>query len=308
MSEIHKLRVSVLGLGKMGSAIADNILKAGYPVTVWNRSPGKARPFLDRGVAVAATPREAAAAADIVISSLYDEQSILSILNGDDGLIAGLRPGAIHVGTSTVSADAAERFAQRHAESGCLYLAGPVLGRVTAARKGQLITFIGGDAAGAETVRGVITAYAPMMIHVSDRPGDASLAKLTGNFIAVAMLLMVGETLAFAERTGAGQTLAVQLLTGLFGAEPAREYVKLIAEREFDDAGFTTEGGLKDVGLMIDAARRVGLRLSIAESARDKLEDIIARGFGGRDWSCFTDVDRPPIEAGAPSAGYELAG
>jgi len=284
--------VAFLGLGKMGLAMAANLQRAGYPLVVWNRSPEKAGLLLASGGALAESPAAAAQSTDIVISSVADDASLRAVVSGPDGLLAGLRPGAIHVGTSTVSPNLSDELAQLYAAAGGRYLAGPVVGRVPAAEAAQLVTFVAGDAEAIDSVRAVITTYAPRMLVVGERQSQAAIAKLIANFLGASGMDLIGQSLAWAEKSGLPPALVPQLLAGFFGNPATREYIAKIGDRDFDDVGFTAAGGLKDVQLMIAAAEAVNLRLSSAEALRAKLDAAIARGWRDKDWSCFTDIDR----------------
>jgi len=287
-----KSPVAFLGLGKMGLAMATNLQKAGYPLVVWNRSAEKARPLVAAGASLAESPTAAARAADIVISSLADDASLRAVVSGPDGVLAGLRPGAIHVGTSTVSPGLSDALAEQHAAVGGRYLAGPVVGRVPAAEAAQLVTFVAGDAEAVEAVRAVITTYAPRMLVVGERQSQASVAKLIANFLGASGMDLIGQSLAWAEKSGLPPGLVPQLLATFFGNPGTREYITKIGERDFDNVGFTAAGGLKDVNLMLAAAHDVNQRLTSAEALRAKLDAAIARGWRDKDWSCFTDIDR----------------
>jgi 3-hydroxyisobutyrate dehydrogenase-like beta-hydroxyacid dehydrogenase len=288
----ERLTIAFIGLGKMGAAMAANIRRAGHPLVVWNRSPDKAAPLLDLGARLAKTPAAAATEADIVISSLADDGAVKTIVSEPDGVLAGLRPGAIHIGTSTISPTLSDELGRMHAAAGRCYIAGPVVGRVTAAEAAQLVTFVAGDAERIEASRSVIAAYAPRIFVVGERPGQASIAKLIANFLGVSAIDLIGQSLAWAEKSGLPTALVSQMLSGFFASPATREYVTKIGERDFDTAGFTASGGLKDVELMIAAAQEVKLRLSSAEAVRTKLEASIGRGWKNKDWSCFTDIDR----------------
>lgn len=291
MSEA-KPEIAFIGLGKMGLAMATNIHRAGFPLTVWNRSPGKAAPLQAAGAKVAATPAQAASNASIVISSLADDKSVEGVMSGPDGLLQGMRKGTIHVGTSTISPRLADRIAETHAAHGSVYVSGPVLGRVPAAEAAQLLTFVAGAPAAIETARPVIASYAPGILPAGEKSSVASTAKLIANFLGVAGMDLIGQAMAFAERTGVPSALVRQMLFGFFAAEATREYVGKISERDFDNVGFTASGGLKDVELMLQSARDGGLELSTARTIRDKLGAAIERGWQDKDWSCFTDIDR----------------
>lgn len=287
-----KPTVAFLGLGKMGLAMATNLQRAGYPLVVWNRSPDKAAALRGSGAGLAASPAAAAEAADIVVSSLADDASLQAVVSGPDGVLGGLRSGAIHIGTSTVSPGLSDELAALHAAAGGHYVAGPVLGRVPAAEAGQLVTFVAGDAAAIETVSAVIKVYAPMMRVVGERHSQASVAKLIANFLGASGMDLIGQSLAWAERSDLPSDLVPQMLSGFFGNPGTREYIAKIGERDFDTVGFTAAGGLKDVQLMLDAAQAVDQRLTSAEALRAKLERAVARGWRDKDWSCFTEIDR----------------
>ena len=164
-----------------------------------------------------------------------------------DGVLAGLRRGAIHVGTSTVSPGLSDELAALHAAAGGHYLAGPVVGRVPAAEAAQLVTFVAGDAEAIEAARPVITTYAPRMVVVGERQGQAAIAKLIANFLGASGMDLIGQSLAWAEKSGLPPTLVPQMLSGFFGNPGTREYISKIGERDFDTVGFTAAGGLKDV-------------------------------------------------------------
>ncbi len=288
----EQLKIAFIGLGKMGAAMAANIRRARYPLVVWNRSSDKAAPLLEMGARLAETPAAAAAEADIVISSLADDGAMKVVVSGPDGILAGMRPGAVHIGTSTISPTLSDELGGMHAAAGGCYIAGPVVGRVPAAEAAQLVTFVAGDAERIEASRSVIAAYAPRIFVVGERPSQASIAKLIANFLGASGMDLIGQSLAWAEKSGLSAALVRQMLSGFFANPAMQEYVTKIGERDFDTVGFTASGGLKDVKLMIAAAQDVKLRLSSAEALRAKLEESIARGWRDKDWSCFTDIDR----------------
>jgi len=178
----------------MGGGIARCIQKAGFQLTVYNRTPEKTKTFAAAGSTAARTPREAAAAADIVVTNLMDDASVLATLMGDDGVLAGMRPGAIHIGTTTISPSLSTRLARLHAAQGSHYVAAPVAGRPDAAAAGQLLTFVAGEPAAIERCQPVFQAYTRQVIRLGEDPAVAMSMKLTGNFIVAGMLELLGET------------------------------------------------------------------------------------------------------------------
>jgi 3-hydroxyisobutyrate dehydrogenase-like beta-hydroxyacid dehydrogenase len=288
----NKPTVAFIGLGRMGEPMATHVLKAGFPLTVWNRTPQKADSLVASGATLAKSPAEAAAGADFVISSLMDDEAVLSIATGRKGILASLRPFAIHIGASTVSPKLADKLERLHRNRKTHYLAGPVLGRPTAADAGQLMTFVAGDAAAIERARPVIASYAPTIIVAGEQPRAANVAKLLANFTLASALDLIGQSLALAEKSKLDPRLAIQMLTGFFGVPAVKEYVTRIAERDFDPPGFEIAGGLKDIELMIAAAHDVNLKLTNAEAIRTKIRAAIKSGLRGTDWSSFTNIDR----------------
>jgi 3-hydroxyisobutyrate dehydrogenase-like beta-hydroxyacid dehydrogenase len=284
--------IAFVGLGKMGLAMASNLQRSGYPLVVWNRSAEKARPLLAAGAKVADSPAKAAQGADIIISSLADDASLRAVVCGLNGVLAGLRRAAIHVGTSTISPGLTDELARLHADAGGRFVAGPVVGRVPAAEAGQLLSFVAGEADAVEGGRQVITTYAPRMIVVGDQHSHAAVAKLIANFLGASGMDLIGQTLTWAEHSSLPPSLVPQILAGFFAAPATRDYIAKIGERDFDNVGFTTAGGLKDINLMIAAAEQVNVQLTSAEALKSKLQAAIERGWRERDWSCFTDVDR----------------
>lgn len=290
-----KSTIAFIGLGKMGAAMAANIQRAGYPLVVWNRSPEKAAPLLEAGATVAESPGAAAASADCVISSLADDAAVRMIVQGNNGLVSGMRSGAVHIGTSTVSPALSDELEKIHMEAGSHYIAGPVAGRVPAAEAAQLVTLLAGSSGQIEITRPLISTYAPHIFVVGERPSQASVAKLIVNFLGASAMDLIGQTVTWAERAGIPPKLVFTLLSSFFANPATRDYITKISDRDFDTVGFTASGGLKDVTLMIDAARDVKLTLSSAEILRSKLEMAIENGWQDKDWSCFTETDRSQI-------------
>ncbi len=284
------LSVACIGLGRMGTGIAANIQKRGFPLTVYNRSAEKTKPFVSAGATCARTPREAAAAAEVVVTNLMDDASVLGVVTGNDGILSGMHPGAIHIGTTTISPNLSVSLAAMHASHGSHYIAGPVAGRPDAAATGKLITFLAGKPEPLGRSRPVISAYADRIIPMGEDPAIANSMKLVGNFMVASIVELIGEVLVFAEKRGVDPAI----VTGLFKQfMPATsEYVDRISSRNFKDAGFTLDAGLKDVTLVLAAAAEVQVPLPYASIIRDKCIAAQARGMNQLDWSAMTEISR----------------
>src|SRR5271166_1104962 len=161
---LEDLTIACIGLGRMGAGIACNVQASGCRFVVYNRTTEKMQPFVAAGAEAARTAREAVCGADIVITSLMDDSSVLDTLSGDDGILAGIERGAIHIGTSTISPSASLRVARLHNDHGSHYLAAPVAGRPDAAAAGRLYTFVAGKPEIIERARPVLERYTQMII------------------------------------------------------------------------------------------------------------------------------------------------
>src|SRR5499427_1828497 len=161
---VKEQTIAHIGLGRMGAGIAKNIQAADCRFIVYNRSTEKMQPFVAKGAKAARTPREAASVADIVVTSLMDDKSVFDVMLGEDGILAGMRSGTIHIGTSTISPGASTHCFELHATQGSHYLSAPVLGRPDAAAAGRLFTFVAGKAETINRSRPVLERYAQSII------------------------------------------------------------------------------------------------------------------------------------------------
>ena len=248
------------------------------------------KPFVNAGAKTAGSPREAAAAADIVLTNLMDDASVLGAMEGEAGILAGMRPGAIHIGTTTISPRLSTQLAQMHAKHGSHYIAGPVAGRPDAAAAAKLFTFVAGSSGAIERARPVINSYTQLLIVTGEDPAVAMSTKLMGNFMVASLIELMGEAYVFAESRGVDPAIVTNMFKHFMPA--ASEYIDRISTRDFGRAGFTLDGGTKDVTLILEAAAEVNAPLSYASVVRDKCLAAKARGMGQLDWSCLTEISR----------------
>ena len=284
------ISVACIGLGRMGAGIAHNIQRAGFRLIVYNRTHQKTEPFIASGAALARTPREAAQEADVVVTSLMDDASVLEVVDGADGVLAGMRPGAVHAGTTTTSPNLSTRLTELHASQGSHYVAAHVLGRPDAAATGKLITLLAGTAEAIERARQVIDTYSVGVILLGEDPALASSMKLAGNFFLAGLLEVIGEAFAFAKGRGVLGPFSEMLKAFLPGSQ---EYLDRIRISDFDRAGFTLDAGLKDIHLILDAAAEVRVPLPCGSLIKDKCIVARERGLNQCDWSVFTAISPP---------------
>ena len=291
-----RIEIAVLGAGAMGAPMARNLVAAGFAVSVWNRSPERARVI--QGARAAPTPADAARSADFVLSILADDTAVEDVVFGAEGVLESLRRGACHVGMSTISLALSRRLAAAHQAAGQGFIAAPVFGRPEAAAAKQLWIVTGGPPADVERAGPVFAALGQGTFHLGEAP-QASLAKLLGNFMIASTIELLAEALATAEKAGIEPHRFLDLMTGtLFGAPVIKRYGQLVADTAFEPAGFRLLLGLKDVGLALRAGEELRAPLPLAGLLRDRFLTALARGREQLDWAGIATVVRE--EAGLP--------
>jgi 3-hydroxyisobutyrate dehydrogenase-like beta-hydroxyacid dehydrogenase len=290
----QQLSVACLGLGRIGSGIAQSVQRAGHRLIVYNRTPEKMRSFADSGAVIARSPREAAEQADVVITCLMGDDSVFENLVGEKGILAGLRRGAIHIGMSTVTPRATTQFAKLHAEHGSHYLAATFAAHPDQAAAGKVLSFVAGDPAIIERCRPVLDAYTAKLLLIGEKPAQAAGFKLVVNFMAACLLETMGEAFTFADKQGLNLEMLAMMMKELFQHPAMPRYIDKIHKRNFDQVlGSTLDGaGSKDVRYITEAAAEFGVPLPFASVVRDKITAAQAYGLGDRDWSVFTEISR----------------
>jgi 3-hydroxyisobutyrate dehydrogenase-like beta-hydroxyacid dehydrogenase len=280
------MKIGFLGLGQMGAAIAANLVRAGHDVAVWNRSAGKSHPLIDAGATLAATAGDAAAKSDVVFSMLADDAALYAVLSGKDGLLAGLKAGALHISMSTIAVATADDVAVRHAERQQRFLAAPVFGRPEAAAAAKLFVVAAGAAADLESARPLFAAISQRLFYIGERHSAANLVKLCGNFMILAAIEAMAEAMTLAEKGGVPKSKLLEVLTGtLFDAPLFRTYGGILAEEKFRPAGFAAPLGLKDMRLASQAAESERVPMPLLSLLRDHLLQTIATEGEEIDWS-----------------------
>jgi 3-hydroxyisobutyrate dehydrogenase-like beta-hydroxyacid dehydrogenase len=298
----ERLSVACLGLGRIGAGIAQSVQRAGHRLIVYNRTLEKTQAFVASGTMIARSPREAAAEADILITCLMDDSSVLENMIGEDGILAGMRSGAIHIGTSTVTPKASTQFASLHAAQGSHYVAATFAGHPEHAAAGKLITFVAGEPEIIERCRPVLEAYSARMILLGENPALAASFKLVVNFFLACLLETMGEAFVFAEKQGLNLEAVSGMLKEFLQHPALPKYLEKIRTRNFDEVlGSTLDGvGSKDIRLISETAAEFRVPLPCASVVRDRITAAQAYGWGQRDWSVFTEIAR--LNAGPEKA------
>ncbi|MBN3804727.1 NAD(P)-dependent oxidoreductase [Paraburkholderia sp. Ac-20336] len=280
--------IGFIGLGEMGAAMAENILKAGHQVRVWNRSPEKAQALAGQGAQIVATPAEAFAG-DAVFSMLADDAALREVITAS--LLEHAPRGLIHANMATISVALAEELATAHASRGIHYVAAPVLGRSDVAAAGKLTIVAGGPAESIDRLQPIFDVLGQKTWRIGSLPQQANVMKLAANFMLGAAIETLGEAAALVTGHGLAMQDFLDVITsGLFQGPVYSGYGKLIAEQRFEPALFKARLGLKDLRLALAAADAVTTPMPVASVVRDSLIEAIAHGDGEKDFAVLGQV------------------
>jgi 3-hydroxyisobutyrate dehydrogenase/2-hydroxy-3-oxopropionate reductase len=271
--------VAFLGLGVMGHPMAGHLARAGHRTTVYNRTAAKSAAWAaEYGGCHASTPREAAKGADIVFACVGNDDDLRSVVLGDDGAFAGMKPGAIFVDHTTASAEVARELGAEADRRGLKFIDAPVSGGNLGAINGALTVMCGGDAQAFETVKPVAMAFSKAVTLLGPN-GAGQLAKMV-NQIAIAGLVQgLAEAIAFGERAG----LDMKAVLGVIGKGAAQSWQMdnrgpTMVDGKFD-FGFAVDWMRKDLGLCLEEAKRNGARLPVTALVDQFYADV--QGMGG---------------------------
>jgi 3-hydroxyisobutyrate dehydrogenase-like beta-hydroxyacid dehydrogenase len=285
------MKIGFIGLGQMGASIAANLVRARHDVAVWNRSADKARSLVKAGAVLAANPKAAAVDRDVVFTMLADDAALATVLAGDSGLCAGLKPGALHVSMSTIAVATADRVAASHRALGQHFLCAPVFGRPEAAAAAKLFIVAAGDAADFKVAEPLFGAISQRVFYIGETPSAANLVKLCGNFMILSAIEAMGEALALAEKGGVAKQQLVDVLLGtLFDSAVYRVYGPILVGEKFKPAGFAAPLGLKDMRLTGESAEALRVPMPLLSVLRDHLLQTIAQEGEEIDWSAIAST------------------
>jgi 3-hydroxyisobutyrate dehydrogenase-like beta-hydroxyacid dehydrogenase len=291
--------VAFLGLGRMGLPMAINLAKAGHQVTAWNRTAAKAADFAaQHGARAAATPRKAASGADVVVTMLADDASLLAAHHGEDGIQAGLGEGVVVVDMSTVSPETVASLAAEVEKLGCDMVDAPVSGSVAAATAAGLTIMAGGTTEAVEKALPVLESMGKSVVHMGDS-GRGSVMKLCVNAIVHSLNGAVSEALVLAERSGIPRTQAYSVFVNSAVAAPFVHYRQEAFEKPGEvPVAFRLELAAKDLRLALDAAARAGADLPQTATNLAVLAQAVEAGYADLDESGLAEYFRA---AGEPS-------
>ncbi len=278
----------MLGVGRMGGAMASTIRRAGLDVVLWNRDPSKAQRVADAiGAPVAGTPAEAAAKADVVLTSLADDAALEAVYLGPEGVVDGIRPDAVAVDTSTVDPRTVRIVGDAVEATGAGFLDCPVSGSVSTVEAGTLTIMAGGDAGLLERVMPVLDALASRVVHVGGR-GAGSAMKLAVNDLVHGLNVALSEALVLAERAGVDRSTAYEVFASGAGGAPFVQYKRAAYEHPDDTpVAFSLDLVQKDLELITALGERVGAPMRQATTTLEIVRSAVASGFADRDLSAI---------------------
>jgi len=285
------MRVGFVGLGTMGGAMAANVARAGFAVTAWNRTAGRAAELSDLGVALAPTAAAAAAASDVILTIVSDTPDVEAVLFGPDGVADGAARGSLVVDMSTISPSATRDFAGRLAERGVAMLDAPVSGGSEGAKKGTLSIFVGGEAADLERARPVLAAMGTTITHLGPI-GSGQAAKAVNQVILAGTYLGVAEGIVLAIKAGLDVEALVAALSG--GAAQSWVLANRSGRMLANDypLGFKVALHRKDLGIALQLARETGTALPVSAMVEALEAGLIGRDHGDEDMSAVARTIR----------------
>ena len=276
--------VAFIGLGIMGGPMAGNLVKAGFEVVGYNRSPDKVKTLVDAGGRGAASVAEAVRGADVIITIVPDSPDVEDVTGGDDGVFANAEKGALYIDMSSIRPDVAMRVAEAGRKAGLRVLDAPVSGGEAGAIEGNLSIMVGGEPADFEAAKPVLDAVGKTIVHVGPA-GSGQTVKAANQLIVAGNIQMLAEAVVFLEAHGVDMKAALQVLGGgLAGSTVLNRKGANMLAREFTP-GFRLALHHKDMGIVTSAAREAGVVIPLGSAVAQLIAALVARGDGGLDHS-----------------------
>lgn len=279
-------KIAYLGLGIMGQGMAANLLKAGYPVTVWNRTAARCEPLVDQGATQAASPAEAVAGADVVMYCVSDDAAVESLVFGEGGVLAGIKAGQIVIDLTTIHPDTTRKEAATYAEKGVRFLDAPVFGSKNEAANGGLWIVAGGDRALFDQVKPILEILSETTHYMGGTAMGTSM-KLVGNLVVASQLEALGEAMTLATRAGLDPEDVLGVLHVTDFKSPIFDGVgEMLINRDFT-THFSLKLMLKDANLIARFAQDLNVPLPASAATREVIKAAVNQGWGGENASAF---------------------
>jgi 3-hydroxyisobutyrate dehydrogenase-like beta-hydroxyacid dehydrogenase len=282
------LRVGFIGLGRMGRAMSQSLIRGGHDLVVYNRTPGRAGELVEAGASEAGSIAEACEGREAVLTMVADDAALAEVTAA---LCDALRDGTVAVAMGTHGVGAIKAAGAAHAERGQRFVACPVLGRPEAAEAAQLGIVPGGPPDAVERCLPLFESMGSRIFRAGHLPESASAIKLANNFVLGCAIEAIGEGVALVRKYEVDPHVFHEVLSeGLFAAPAYKTYGRIIADEDYEHVGFTVELALKDAKLILEAAELARLPLPSANVYRDRLLTATAEGDDQKDWAIMARV------------------
>lgn len=283
------MNISFIGLGKMGSAMVERLLHAGYPVTVYNRTPSKALPLVKLGARYADSLIQAVQEADVVMSCLLHDQAVLDMVHDS---VHHFKPKAIHVCLSTILPDTSVLLKELHEANNSHFVSAAVLGIPKVVQKGGVTAYCAGTDKNLEVIIPLLKSFSTEVICLGDNIKAANTMKICLNYSLATALELISELYVFAEKSGLDSEFVKMSLHQIYGHPAFQLYVDKIQERNFDEVNFDMVGGNKDITIFQEAFARAGVVPELGNVIKSRFISALANGMAHKDWSGIYEVIR----------------
>lgn len=285
------MKITLIGIGAMGRAIAERLLLNKYSLTVFNRTPEKALPLVELGATLSNSIEEAVSEAEVIITCLLNDHAVLEVAKT---MLPRMKPGAIHIGLSTVLPKTAEELLSFHRLNQTHYISGVVLGVPAVALEGKLTTFIAGCADALNRVMPLLSSFSEHVIPLGDEADikAPNLMKICMNYSLMTAIELMSELFVFAEKSGLDKEIVKMGLQNIYGHPAFKRYIDKIAERDFDDVNFTMTGGQKDARIFKQVFLETGVTPELANLLNQRYDTALSLGMKDKDWSGIYEVVR----------------
>ena len=283
------MEIGFVGLGNLGTPIAENILEKNQRLFVYNRTTSKAQPVVEKGAILCRSIKELVQKCEIVFSVVSDDAALNDITTGDNGIAQNLQEGGIHISMSTILPGTATKLTQLHKQFNNHYIAAPVMGRPEAARAGKLNFLVSGEPAIVETIKPLLQHAGGIGIwEFGSETQAANVAKLCTNFLIVSAIESMAEGINLAKKSGIDSTTWISMITRTMFAAPVYiNYSNILLKEMFQPAGFALKLGLKDIDLVMQQSAEVNAEMPIGKLMQQRLRECLENGLGDHDWTAM---------------------
>lgn len=278
-----------IGLGNLGTPIAENLLQKNKQLYIYNRTAAKAQPLAEKGAVICNSVQELASLCDVVFTMVSDDAALNHITRGHEGIAAHLKPGGIHISMSTILPETTTQLHTLHLQHNSHYIAAPVMGRPEAARMRKLNFLVSGDAAVMHLVKPLLQdAGGAGVWEFGATPSAANVAKLCSNYLIISAIQAMAEGINLARNSGIDPAQWMNMLTQtLFAAPVYINYGNILLKEAFQPAAFSLKLGLKDVNLVLEQATETHTKMPLGQLVQHQLQECIANGLGEHDWTAI---------------------